>query len=184
MPCITLHRDALVVERTIYSISKMLLPGRGCLMPSCHEDEFVDTSETNPLELNITSSEMNSMAALRAKWASGVFSFHFLLHDDEVTIVSLDRYTPHITLTVKQCNEALYIATLWHLIVAQDYIIERISTLFTDQPPIDRIALGDRCGVTQWLHPVYETLCTRTNPPAFEEHIEKLGVKRIVALQM
>ncbi|KAG8845168.1 hypothetical protein FRB96_002612, partial [Tulasnella sp. 330] len=150
------------VEGTMYSVSEALLPGRGYMVSSVYEehDGLFDSSESNPIELDITASEMDSiMSVLHAKQMSSP-----------------------LNLTIEQWSKALHITTLWRLTTAREYIIKRFTALFPDQPPIDRITLADKCGVTQWLNPAYETLCTRPNPPSFEEGIEMLGVKRIVAI--
>ncbi|KAG8871480.1 hypothetical protein FRB98_000748 [Tulasnella sp. 332] len=149
------------VERMLYSVSETLLPGLGYMASWINpRDSCTGYSEANPMKLNITRSEM----------------------DNILTVLHAKQISSLLTLTIEQWSEALYIATIWKLAAARDYIVERISTLFPDQAPIDRIALADRCGVHQWLHPAYETLCTRINPPTFEEGVERLGIKRIVAL--
>ncbi|KAG8845162.1 hypothetical protein FRB96_002606 [Tulasnella sp. 330] len=151
-----------VYFETIYSVSEALLPGRGFMVSSVYDedDSLLSNSETSPIELDITVSEMDSiMSVLHAKQMSSP-----------------------LNLTIEQWSEALHIATLWNLTSAREHIIERFATLFPDQPPIDRIVIADKCGVAQWIHPAYETLCTRQDPPTLEEGIEKLGVKRIVAL--
>lgn len=87
-----------------------------------------------------------------------------------------------LVLTIEQWSEALYITTLWSLTAAREYIIERVETLFPNQPPIDRIALADRCEVEKWLDPAYQTLCTRPNPPSKKDGVERLGFDRLLAI--
>ncbi|KAG8986709.1 hypothetical protein FRB94_002511 [Tulasnella sp. JGI-2019a] len=149
------------VDTTLFNVSDALLPGRGYLASvTKHDDRFNGTSMFCPIPLNITISEMNSiMRVLHARQVSAP-----LLH------------------TIKQWSEALHVATIWDIASAREYIIDRISALFPDQPPIDRIVLADRCGVKQWFYPAYEELCVRRHPPTTEEGIERLGVDRIVAI--
>ncbi|KAG8982722.1 hypothetical protein FRB94_013768 [Tulasnella sp. JGI-2019a] len=117
-------------------------------------------SMSHPITLDITVSEMNNiMRVLHARQTSAP-----------------------LALTIQQWSEALHIATIWGIISAREYIIDRISKLFPTQPPIDRIVLADRCGVQKWLSPAYEELCVRSHPPSTEEGIERLGVGRIVAI--
>ncbi|KAG8999735.1 hypothetical protein FRB94_014089 [Tulasnella sp. JGI-2019a] len=149
------------VEGTLYSISDTLLPGCGYMASAVdQEDPLSGTLEENPMELDITVSEMdNIMSVLHARQLSSP-----------------------LKLVIEQWSEALHVATIWRLASAREYIIERITKLFPDQPPIDRIALADRCGVQEWLNPAYETICTRADPPTMNEGVERLGFDRIVAL--
>ncbi|KAG8984447.1 hypothetical protein FRB94_004796 [Tulasnella sp. JGI-2019a] len=149
------------VNTTLYNVSDTLLPGCGYLASvTNHEDQFDGASISHPIPLNITISEMNSiMRVLHARQTSAP-----------------------LVLTIQQWSEALHIATIWDITSAREYIIDRISMLFFDQPPIDRIVLADRCGVKQWFYPAYEELCVRRHPPTTEEGIEMLGVDRIVAI--
>ncbi|KAG8982713.1 hypothetical protein FRB93_007894 [Tulasnella sp. JGI-2019a] len=150
-----------IVDTTLYNVSDTLLPSRGYLASvTNHNDWFDGTSVAHSIPLNITVSEMNSiMRVLHARKISAPLLF-----------------------TIQQWSEALHIATIWDITSAREYIIDRISALFPDQPPIDRIILADRCGVKQWLYPAYEELCVRCHPPTTEEGIERLGVDRIVAI--
>ncbi|KAG8999732.1 hypothetical protein FRB93_013104 [Tulasnella sp. JGI-2019a] len=149
------------VKGTLYSISDALLPGCGYMASVIdQEDPLAGTLEVNPMGLDITVSEMNNiMRVLHARQLS----------------------TP-LDLTIEQWSEALHIATIWRLTAAHEYIVERITNLFPDQPPIDRIALADQCGVQEWLNPAYQTICTRADPPTMNEGVQRLGFDRLVAL--
>ncbi|KAG9027133.1 hypothetical protein FRB95_008102 [Tulasnella sp. JGI-2019a] len=149
------------VGTTLYNVSSTLLSGCGYLASAIGREDMINgTSMFDPIHLNITVSEMNSMMyVLHARQTSGP-----------------------LNLTIQQWSEALHIATIWNIISAREYIINRILISFPDQPPIDRIVLADRCGAKRLLYPAYEELCIRSNPPTTEEGIEKLGVDRIVAI--
>ncbi|KAG9028342.1 hypothetical protein FRB95_006569 [Tulasnella sp. JGI-2019a] len=145
----------------LYSISDSLLPGRGYMRSAVdQEDPLSGALEESPMELDITVLEMdNVMSVLHARQLSSP-----------------------LKLAIEQWSEALHIATIWRLTAAREYTIERITSLFPNQPPVDRIALADLCGVQQWFNPAYETICTRADAPTMNEGVQRLGFDRIIAL--
>ncbi|KAG8999734.1 hypothetical protein FRB94_014088 [Tulasnella sp. JGI-2019a] len=149
------------VEGTLYSILDTLLPGCEYTTSAVdQEDPLAGTFEENPMELDITVSEM----------------------DNIMNVPHTRQLSSPLKLTIEQGSEALQIATIWRLTAAREYIIERITSLFPNQPPVYRIALADRCGVQQWFSPAYETICTRADAPTMNEGVERLGFGRIIAL--
>ncbi|KAG8999733.1 hypothetical protein FRB94_014086 [Tulasnella sp. JGI-2019a] len=124
------------------------------------EDPLAGTLEESPMELDITVSEMENI----------------------MNVPHARQLSSPLKLTIEQWSEALHIATVWRLTAVREYIIERITSLFPSQPPVDRIGLADRCGVQQWFSPAYETICTRTDAPTMNEGVERLGFDRIIAL--
>ncbi|KAG9034508.1 hypothetical protein FRB95_013075 [Tulasnella sp. JGI-2019a] len=116
--------------------------------------------ETNPIELAITASEMDSI----------------------MTVLHARQTSAPLHLTIEQWSDALHIATLWNLTAICEYIINRITTLFPEQNPIDRILLADQCRVEKWLHPAYQELCTMTNAPSRKDGLDRLGVDRIISI--
>ncbi|KAG8978187.1 hypothetical protein FRB94_014316 [Tulasnella sp. JGI-2019a] len=152
--CLTLV--SFLVEDTLYSIPEMMFPGAGYLKSAINLAS--GKSEDEPVELDITISEMDSLMS-----------------------VLLDRrINSPLDLTIEKWGQALGLATLWKLDAARNFIIDHITRHFPDNL-VDQIRLADDNDVGQWLHPAYETICKRDTPPTVQEVIA-LGPDRLVAI--
>ncbi|OCH91169.1 hypothetical protein OBBRIDRAFT_546364 [Obba rivulosa] len=65
-----------------------------------------------------------------------------------------------------------------HHFVCDDVLDRAIREIDTYRPPIDpvdKIVIGEKCDIREWLYPSYETLCQRRNPITLAE-AAKLGL--------
>ncbi|KAG8883139.1 hypothetical protein FRB98_003284 [Tulasnella sp. 332] len=88
---------------------------------------------------------------------------------------------PLLHLTVEDWARALYLATEWGFAAVRTYAIERIEHQHRHQDALDRLELAERCSVLHWLHPTYNTLCTRGEPITADEG-KRLGFERFAAI--
>ncbi|KAG9010575.1 hypothetical protein FRB93_003843 [Tulasnella sp. JGI-2019a] len=145
-----------LVEDSLYNIPEILFPGAGYLTSALSSAE--GTSEEEPIELDITTSQMDNLLSV---------------------LLARHIHSPP-ELTLSQWSEALGLATFWKLDAARNFVINNITQRFPDHLA-EHIKLADAYGVSQWLQPAYAKICTRTDPPTEHEAIA-LGAKRLVTL--
>ncbi|KAG9010574.1 hypothetical protein FRB93_003842 [Tulasnella sp. JGI-2019a] len=145
-----------LVEDKLYGVPETTLPGAGYLKSALNSAE--GTSEEDPIELNITTSQMDSL----------------------LSVLLARHINSSLELTISQWGEALGLATFWKLDAARNFVINNITHRFPDNLA-EHIKLADVCGVSQWLHPAYAKICIRTDPPT-EQEATALGAKRLLAL--
>lgn len=71
--------------------------------------------------------------------------------------------------------------TMWHFDSPRNFIIEQIEAKFSQQDPVERIQLAEKCQVGRWIHPAYKILCERVESLSADE-AGKLGIQRMVAI--
>ncbi|KAJ3538684.1 hypothetical protein NMY22_g5068 [Coprinellus aureogranulatus] len=80
--------------------------------------------------------------------------------------------------TVDEWTSVLTISSIWEFKSLRELAIDRLSRITL---PIDRIVLGNRFDLAQWLVPAYFELCTRTEPLSLDEG-EKLGMRDVIRI--
>ncbi|KZP28764.1 hypothetical protein FIBSPDRAFT_690695, partial [Athelia psychrophila] len=80
--------------------------------------------------------------------------------------------------TTAQWTSILHLASKWGFGSIQLVAIDKLAATAI---PVDKIVLGRRYGVSDWLHGAYEAVCTRANPLTVEEGM-KLGVEDIIKI--
>lgn len=80
--------------------------------------------------------------------------------------------------TADQWSSILYLAEKWGF---KSITLLAIDNLMVHATPIDKIVLGRRHGLTDWLPAAYEAVCTRVDPLTVEEGM-KLGVEDTVRI--
>lgn len=80
--------------------------------------------------------------------------------------------------TTNQWASILYLAEKWGF---ENITFLAIDNLIVHATPIDKIVLGRRHGIVEWLPAAYEAVCTRVDPLTVEEGI-KLGVEDTVRI--
>jgi len=78
--------------------------------------------------------------------------------------------------TTAQWTSILHLSAKWAFENIQLLAIDNLTAHAT---PIDKIVLGRRYGITEWLAGAYEAVCTRADPLTLEEGM-KLGVEDTV----
>ncbi|KAG8870565.1 hypothetical protein FRB97_009647 [Tulasnella sp. 331] len=86
-----------------------------------------------------------------------------------------------LQLTIQEWGSALHLATKWGFVSVREHIIKHIESNFEDQEALDRFELAMKCHVPQWLHPAYDTLCTRSEHITADEG-RRLGYERLTAI--
>ena len=72
----------------------------------------------------------------------------------------------------------LALATQWEFADYRRLAIARLAQLAS---PVDRILLGRRYDIPEWLSTAYLELCTRDDPLSYEEG-ERLGMRDVILL--
>ncbi|KZP20423.1 hypothetical protein FIBSPDRAFT_861648, partial [Athelia psychrophila] len=80
--------------------------------------------------------------------------------------------------TTAQWTSILHLAAKWGF---ENIKLLAVDSLTANAIPIDKIVLGRRYGITEWLAGAYEAVCTRANPLTVEEGM-KLGVEDAVRI--
>ncbi|KZP11865.1 hypothetical protein FIBSPDRAFT_870886 [Athelia psychrophila] len=80
--------------------------------------------------------------------------------------------------TTAQWTSILHLAAKWDF---ENIKLLAIDSLAANAIPIDKIVLGRRYGITEWLVGAYEAVCTRADPLTVEEGM-KLGVEDVVRI--
>ncbi|KZP15344.1 hypothetical protein FIBSPDRAFT_867251 [Athelia psychrophila] len=80
--------------------------------------------------------------------------------------------------TTAQWTSILHLAAKWGF---ENIKLLAIDSLTANAIPIDKIVLGRRYGITEWLAGAYEAVCTRADPLTLEEGV-KLGVEDVVRI--
>ncbi|KZP24164.1 hypothetical protein FIBSPDRAFT_951467 [Athelia psychrophila] len=80
--------------------------------------------------------------------------------------------------TTAQWTSILHLAAKWGF---ENIKLLSIDNLTADATPIDKVVLGRRYGITDWLPGAYEAVCTRADPLTMEEGM-KLGVEDTVRI--
>ncbi|KZP17916.1 hypothetical protein FIBSPDRAFT_659092, partial [Athelia psychrophila] len=80
--------------------------------------------------------------------------------------------------TTAQWTSVLHLAAKWGFESIQLLAIDNLATTAI---PVDKIVLGRRYGISDWLRGAYEAVCTRVDPLTVEEGM-KLGVEDIVRI--
>lgn len=80
--------------------------------------------------------------------------------------------------TTAQWTSILHLAAKWNF---ENIKLLAIDNLTAHAAPIDKIVLGKRYGITEWLPSAYETVCTRADPLTVEEGM-KLGIEDTVRI--
>ncbi|KAG8857222.1 hypothetical protein FRB96_005897 [Tulasnella sp. 330] len=86
-----------------------------------------------------------------------------------------------LELKIEEWGGALHLATKWGFGTVREHIIKHIEHHSTDQEAVDRFELAMKCHVPQWLHPAYNTLCTRGQHITADEG-RRLGYERLTAI--
>ncbi|KZP15377.1 hypothetical protein FIBSPDRAFT_684963, partial [Athelia psychrophila] len=82
------------------------------------------------------------------------------------------------TATTAQWTSILHLAVKWGF---KKIKLLAIDNLTASANPVDKIVLGLRYGITDWLPTAYEAVCTRADPLTLEEGM-KLGVEDTVRI--
>ncbi|KZP06381.1 hypothetical protein FIBSPDRAFT_804941, partial [Athelia psychrophila] len=80
--------------------------------------------------------------------------------------------------TTAQWTSILHLAAKWGFDSIQHLAIDNLTTTAI---PVDKIVLGRRYGISDWLPGAYEAVCTRADPLTVEEGM-KLGVEDIIKI--
>lgn len=88
------------------------------------------------------------------------------------------RLPQPIQKTTAQWTSILHLAAKWEF---ENIKLLAIDNLTTHAAPIDKIVLGRRYGITEWLPSAYEAVCTRADPLTLEEGM-KLGIEDTVRI--
>ncbi|KZP15385.1 hypothetical protein FIBSPDRAFT_867315 [Athelia psychrophila] len=80
--------------------------------------------------------------------------------------------------TTPQWTSILHLAAKWGF---ENIKLLAIDNLTANASPVDKIVLGRRYGITDWLPGAYEAVCTRADPLTVEEGM-KLGVEDVVRI--
>ncbi|KZP06380.1 hypothetical protein FIBSPDRAFT_1053561 [Athelia psychrophila] len=80
--------------------------------------------------------------------------------------------------TTAQWTSILHLAAKWGF---ESIRLLAIDNLTTTAIPVDKIVLGRRYGISDWLPGAYEAVCTRADPLTVEEGM-KLGVEDIIRI--
>ncbi|KZP22511.1 hypothetical protein FIBSPDRAFT_787147 [Athelia psychrophila] len=75
--------------------------------------------------------------------------------------------------TTAQWTSILHLAAKWGFESIQLLAIDKLTATAI---PVDKIVLGRRYGILDWLHGAYEAVCTRSDPLTIEEGM-KLGME-------
>ncbi|KZP08362.1 hypothetical protein FIBSPDRAFT_703036, partial [Athelia psychrophila] len=78
--------------------------------------------------------------------------------------------------TTAQWTSVLHLAAKWGFESIQLLAIDNLTATAI---PVDKIVLGRRYGISDWLSGAYEAVCTRADPLTIEEGM-KLGVEDII----
>lgn len=80
--------------------------------------------------------------------------------------------------TIAQWTSILHLAAKWEF---ENIKLLAIDNLTAHAAPIDKIILGKRYGITEWLPSAYKAVCTRADPLTVEEGM-KLGIEDTVRI--
>ncbi|KZP06378.1 hypothetical protein FIBSPDRAFT_709812, partial [Athelia psychrophila] len=80
--------------------------------------------------------------------------------------------------TTAQWTSVLHLAAKWGFESIQLLAIDKLTATAI---PVDKIVLGRRYGISDWLPGSYEAVCTRADPLTVEEGM-KLGVEDIIKI--
>ncbi|KZP28756.1 hypothetical protein FIBSPDRAFT_693229, partial [Athelia psychrophila] len=80
--------------------------------------------------------------------------------------------------TTAQWTSVLHLAAEWGFESIQLLAIDNLTATAI---PVDKIVLGRRYGISDWLSGAYEAVCTRADPLTVEEGM-KLGVEDIIRI--
>ncbi|KZP02164.1 hypothetical protein FIBSPDRAFT_709076, partial [Athelia psychrophila] len=80
--------------------------------------------------------------------------------------------------TTSQWTSVLHLAAKWGFESIQLLAIDKLTATAI---PVDKIVLGRRYGISDWLHGAYEAVCTRADPLTVEEGM-KLGVEDVIRI--
>ncbi|KZP22519.1 hypothetical protein FIBSPDRAFT_859566 [Athelia psychrophila] len=80
--------------------------------------------------------------------------------------------------TTTQWTSVLHLSAKWGFESIQLLAIDKLTTTAI---PVDKIVLGRRYGISDWLPGAYEAVCTRADPLTVEEGM-KLGVEDIIRI--
>lgn len=84
-------------------------------------------------------------------------------------------------LTFSQWASALHLATMWNFDEIRERVISQMDKMISTADVFERIDASLKCRVEKWLHPAYETLCTRSETLSDSE-AERLGFRRAAAI--
>ncbi|KZP05982.1 hypothetical protein FIBSPDRAFT_805329, partial [Athelia psychrophila] len=80
--------------------------------------------------------------------------------------------------TTAQWTSVLHLSAKWGFESIQLLAIDKLTATAI---PVDKIVLGRRYGISDWLPGAYEAVCTRADPLTVEEGV-KLGVEDIIRI--
>ncbi|KZP04949.1 hypothetical protein FIBSPDRAFT_666410, partial [Athelia psychrophila] len=98
--------------------------------------------------------------------------------DEFLTILYPADFRRPTEKTTAQWTSILHLAAKWGFESIQ---LLAIDSLTASAIPVDKIVLGRRYGISDWLPGAYEAVCTRANPLTVEEGM-KLGVEDIIKI--
>lgn len=93
--------------------------------------------------------------------------------------VEFQSYAPK---TAKQWRAVLILATTYEFTSIRQLAISQLSTLIG---PAEKVELGHKYDIGEWLRPAYTQLCQRSDPISQEEgeYLEKADIIRIVGVR-
>ncbi|KAJ7672075.1 hypothetical protein B0H17DRAFT_947800 [Mycena rosella] len=121
--------------------------------------------------------------SLGTSWFNGG-SHPFYLAENSVdfdrflSVLYPSDYSEHECKTVEEWSSVLILADKWQM---DDVRRLAINHLAACAGPVDKIALGHRCNVHEWLAPAYLALAARREPITSEEGA-KMGVEALVRI--
>ncbi|KZP28654.1 hypothetical protein FIBSPDRAFT_947479 [Athelia psychrophila] len=98
--------------------------------------------------------------------------------DEFLAILYPTDFRRPIEKTTAQWTSILHLAAKW---VFESIQLLAIDNLTATAIPVDKIVLGRRYGISDWLPGSYEAVCTRADPLTVEEGM-KLGVEDIIRI--
>ncbi|KZP28776.1 hypothetical protein FIBSPDRAFT_691501, partial [Athelia psychrophila] len=98
--------------------------------------------------------------------------------DEFLAILYPTDFRRPIEKTTAQWTSILHLAAKWGFESIQLLAIDNLTATAI---PVDKIVLGRRYGISNWLHEAYEAVCTRADPLTVEEGV-KLGVEDIIRI--
>ncbi|KZP28777.1 hypothetical protein FIBSPDRAFT_1039501 [Athelia psychrophila] len=98
--------------------------------------------------------------------------------DEFLAILYPTDFRRPIEKTTSQWTSVLHLAAKWGFESIQLLVIDKLTATAI---PVDKIVLGRKYGISDWLHGAYEAVCMRANPLTVEEGM-KLGVEDIIRI--
>ncbi|KZP28658.1 hypothetical protein FIBSPDRAFT_817073 [Athelia psychrophila] len=98
--------------------------------------------------------------------------------DEFLTILYPTDFRRPTQKTTTQWTSILHLAAKWGFESIQLLAIDKLTATAI---PVDKIVLGRRYGISDWLPGAYEAVCTRADPLTVEEGM-KLGVEDVIRI--